>query len=145
MTEDESVIRQVVQRLEAAWNAADGAGFGASFTEDADFVNILGAHHTGRAAIAAGHEEILRTIYRGSRVSYTVERVRFIRPEVAVAFLRARLVSFLAVAPDDPRRASLGGASPREDVARPTMVLVKDRGTWKIVVFQNTRVAESTQ
>ncbi|HYM10529.1 MAG TPA: SgcJ/EcaC family oxidoreductase [Bryobacterales bacterium] len=142
MTNDEQAIYQMVQRLEAAWNAGDSAGFAAPFAEDADFVNVLGEHHNGRAAIEAGHRQLFETFYKGSHVTYTVEGIRSVRPDVAVAFIRARLSSRLAVTPDDPNRASHLGESTREDHARPTMVLAKDHGKWQIVAFQNTRVAQ---
>ena len=58
-------LESIVGQLEAAWNAMDGTAFAAPFADDADFVNIRGEHFRGRAAIAAGHVEIFRTIYNG--------------------------------------------------------------------------------
>jgi uncharacterized protein (TIGR02246 family) len=141
MSQDERDIQAIVCRCEAAWNAADGAAWSADFAEDADFVHILGDHHQGRAAIEAGHRHIFATIYKGSRVEYRLERVRFVRPDVAVAFVHARLWSRLAVAVDDPRREAHIGATMSESQARPTLVLAKARERWQIVAFQNTRVA----
>jgi hypothetical protein len=38
------------------------------FTEDADFVDILGRHHQGRSTIAAGHRHIIRVVsFRSGR------------------------------------------------------------------------------
>ena len=57
----------LIKRLQDAWNAADGAAFGAPFAPDADFVTIRGELHSGEA-IAAGHQQIFDTIYAGRSV-----------------------------------------------------------------------------
>jgi uncharacterized protein (TIGR02246 family) len=144
MSHDERAIHDIVARCEAAWNAGDGAAWAVSFTEDADFVDIRGAHSQGRAAIEAGHQRIFDTIYKGSRVEYRVDRLRLVRPDVAIAFLHARLWSRLAVAADDPRREARIGAAMTEQHARPTMILAKALDRWQIVAFQNTRVAPAS-
>ena len=76
MTNEERALHGMVYHLEAAWNAADSAAFAALFAEDADFVHILGGYYTGRAAIEAGHRMIFGTIYKGSTVRYSVEKIR---------------------------------------------------------------------
>ena len=73
MSQDERAIHDIVGRCEAASNAGDGAAWAAPFAEDADFVDILGAHHQGCLAIETGHRHIFATIYKGSRVQYRVE------------------------------------------------------------------------
>src|ERR1039457_3086676 len=88
MTGEERALHGMVYQLEAAWNAADSASFAALFAEDADFIHILGGYYTGRAAIEAGHRMIFGTIYKGSSVRYSVEKIRFLRPDVAMIFLR---------------------------------------------------------
>ena len=143
MHDAEQAIQQIVKQLESAWNAGDSVAYAAPFVDDADFVDVLGLHHNGRAPIEAGHRQIFDTIYRGSTVSYSVEGIRFVRPDVAIAFVRARLLSRLTVGVDDPRRTSQVGEGIREDHARPTMILAKNNGKWRIVGFQNTRIAES--
>ena len=143
MSHDERAIRDIVKGCEAAWNAGDGAAWVASFAEDADFVDLLGDRHQGRPAIEAGHRHIFATIYKGSRVEYRIDRLRFVRPDVAVAFVHARLWSRLAVAVDDPRREAHLGSTMSESQARPTMILAKAGDRWQIVAFQNTRVARA--
>ncbi|MBV9848213.1 MAG: SgcJ/EcaC family oxidoreductase [Armatimonadetes bacterium] len=125
---DGEAIHHIVARFVAAWNDGDSAAIAALFAEEADFINVLGAHDRGRASIEASHRFIFDTIYRGSRNRYTVETIRFIRPDVAVAFLRAHL-TFHA------------GERTGEIHARPTMVLAKEGADWRIVVFQNTKIA----
>ncbi len=129
MTSDERTLHQLVYQLEAAWNAADGAAFAEAFAEEADFIHILGGYYSGRAAIEAGHRMIFGTIYKGSTVRYSVEKIRFVRPDVAVVSLRQYLQFY-----ED-------GAA-RELQARPLLVLEKKDGLWEIVTLQNTRITE---
>ena len=127
--EDEAAIRAIVAGLEASWNAADGAGYGTAFAEDADFVNVYGHHFHGRAVIAAGHQQIFDTVYRGSRIAGTVEGVRTIGPGVALA----RVAYHLRIPRD--------GAE-HEARARATLVLTNGGTGWRIAAFHNTPIAE---
>ena len=142
MSSDEQDIHEIIRQMEAAWNAGNSAAFAAPFAEDADFVDILGRHHRGRAAIEAGHRQIFETIYRGSRNHYTVERIRFVRPDVAVGFIRARLLSWLGGAVDDARRRLRQGEAMSEAQASMALTLARNHDRWEIVAFQNTKIAE---
>ena len=126
ITDDAAAL---VTRLENAWNSADGAAFVAPFAEDADFVNVLGMHVRGRDAIAAGHEQIFRTVYAGSKVAYRVEGARLLRPDVALVHVQAGL--------DVP-----GGPMAGHHAARYSMVLTRDGGEWRIASFHNTVIRD---
>lgn len=141
---DEQAIRQIIQDMESAWNRGDSAAFVEHLADDADFIDILGMHHQGRERLEAGHRQILNTIYRGSRLQYTIEGIRFMRPDVAIAFLRGRMRSHLAVPVADPRRsAETMDEQWHEAQAHPTLILAKDNGAWRIVFHQNTHIAGS--
>ena len=103
----------------------DGEAFAAPFAEDADFVNIVGEHHRGRREIAAGHQAIFRDFYAGSTARLTVESVRQLRPDVALAHVASELT-----APTGPMAG--------RHVARFSIVLTRDRGVWEIASFHNT-------
>jgi uncharacterized protein (TIGR02246 family) len=130
MTSDEKALHEMVYHLEAAWNAADGQSFAEAFAEDADFIHILGGYYTGRAAIEAGHRMIFGTIYKGSTVRYSVEKIRFLRPDVAIVFLRQYL-------------QFQEGGTERDLEARPTLIAEKNDGGWRIVHMQSTRITET--
>lgn len=91
MMTEERPLQEVVEKLETAWNNYDSAAWAALFAEDADFIHILGGHFHGRNDIEQGHRMIFDTIYKGSRNSFTVEGTRFVRPDVAIVFVRAHL------------------------------------------------------
>jgi uncharacterized protein (TIGR02246 family) len=114
----------VVEQLERAWNAADGAAFGAEFADESDFVNVRGEHHRGATAIARGHEAIFASIYAGSRVDYRLELARPVAPGVVLAVAGATLE-----VPQGP----LAGTHE----ARMTLVIAEDG----ITAFHNTLIA----
>jgi uncharacterized protein (TIGR02246 family) len=127
MEQNEAAIRDVVKRVEAGWNAGDGEAFAAPFAEDADYVIVNGRHERGRATIAEGHKYIFSTIYKGSNNTFTVEDVRLLRPDVAVAHVH-HVLKFYA------------GETAQEAQARSTWVLTKTDGEWRIDAFQNTPI-----
>jgi uncharacterized protein (TIGR02246 family) len=142
VTEDEVQIHRVVKQLEVAWNRGDSCAFVVPFADDADFIDVQGEHHRGHAQIEAGHRQIFDTVYRGSQAAYAVERIRIVRSDVVIVFVRARLLSRLAVAADGHGRSSCVDCTVHEDYARPTLIMAKNHGKWQIIAFQNTRVAE---
>jgi uncharacterized protein (TIGR02246 family) len=124
--EARQVAEAVLQRLEQAWNAADGAVFAAPFTEDADFVDIRGDHHRTRDAIGHGHQQIMDTLYRGSRVRYALAQARRLAEDVILAHSSGTL--------DVP-----GGPMAGTHRATASLVLVPADGAWRIAAFHNTR------
>ena len=120
---------QFFANLQAAWNAADGAAFGAEFSEVTDFVTIRGEHlHGDTALIAAGHQGIFGTIYRGSTNTIELDRARAIAPGCLIVHGTSTLD-----APSGP----LAG----RHRAKMTAVLVEHEGTWKATAFHNTLIA----
>ena len=120
------IATDVARRLQDAWNAADGAAFGAPFAPDADFVAIRGDLHSG-PAIAAGHQAIFDTIYRGSTLRYEVLDARTIRGDVIVAHVKGAL-------------HAPGGPLAGDSEALATMVLADEGDGHRIVAFHNTLV-----
>jgi uncharacterized protein (TIGR02246 family) len=118
-----------VERLEQAWNIADGAAFGAQFADESDFVNVRGEHHRGATAIARGHQGIFDTIYADSTVRYRLELARELAPGVIMAVASATL--------DVP-----GGPLKGIHNSRFTMLIVEQGDYWRIAAFHNTLVAE---
>ncbi|HET7841508.1 MAG TPA: SgcJ/EcaC family oxidoreductase [Terriglobia bacterium] len=129
MTQDEQAITEIVKKLEGAWNASDSKTWTSHFAPDAVFIHIFGGQLDGHEAIETAHRAIFDTIYKGSRNHYTVQGIRFLRTDVALAFVEAHL------------QFSEGG-QPREIHARPTLTLVKQDARWLIAMFQNTRISE---
>lgn len=129
VSNDEQNLRDIVSGLEAAWNKSDSVAWAEFFAEDADFIHILGGYFNGRTTIERGHRAIFETIYKGSTNKFTVNRVRFISPDVAIVFLIAEL------------KVAREGLPPVVH-ARPTLVAKRGPDGWKIVAFQNTLITE---
>jgi uncharacterized protein (TIGR02246 family) len=125
--DDQQAASRIVAELERAWNAADGAGFGRPFRDDADFVNIRGEHFRTREIIARGHQAIFDTIYKGSTVRLEIMQTRALAPDVSLAHVRSSLN-----APTGP----LAG----DHVSLMTIVLTRQAGEWEIAALHNTLV-----
>jgi uncharacterized protein (TIGR02246 family) len=123
----EQIARDVLARLESAWNAGDGAAFGAPYQPDASFVTVRGevAHGPG---IGAGHAAIFATIYAGSTNRMELLEAQRVGDDVIVATSRNTL---------DAPHGPLAGVH----AAMSTSVLVRDGDDWRIAATQNTLVA----
>ena len=100
----------------------------AEFAEVTDFVNIRGEQfHGGSAVIAAGHQAIFDTIYRGSTNSIRLDRVR----QVVSGCLLVHGTSTLD-APTGPLEG--------RHQAKMSALLVELEGTWKATALHNTLI-----
>ena len=122
----ESIARDVLARLEEAWNAGDGTAFGAPYTPDASFVTIRGELAHG-PEIGAGHAQILTSIYAGSTNRMELLDAQRVSDDVIVATSRNTL---------DAPHGPLAGVH----AAMSTSVLVRTGGEWGIAATQNTLV-----
>ena len=123
-----AIAQGVMKRLEGAWNAADGAGFAEPFAVDADFVAIRGDLHTGRRAIAGGHQQIFDTIYAGSTVSLRVLQARELEGGPILTHVRGEI---------DAPAGPLAGRH-----AATASVVLEPRGDgYEIAAFHNTLVS----
>lgn len=123
-----TVARDFFASAETAWNHGDGQAFGSVFDDDATFVDIRGVAHEGARAIAAGHQGIFDTIYKGSTVRYQQETARPLSDTIVLARGRGTLT-----VPGGP----LAGVHE----ARNTVVLVQGEHSWRAVAFHNTVVS----
>ncbi len=124
---EEHALRGLVTQLANAWNQGDSEAWTALFAEDADLIHILGGHLRGHAEIERAHRAIFDTIYKGSTLKLTVEKIRPVTAEVAIVFLVGEL------------HITQAGVPPVLHT-RPTLVMHRTDGTWRIVAFQNTVV-----
>ena len=122
----EQIARDVLARLEAAWNAGNGGAFGAPYREDASFVTIRGELSHGEE-ITQGHAQILSSIYQGSTNRMELLEAQRLSDDVIVATSRNTLE-----APHGP----LAGVN----AAMSTSVLVRAGDEWRIAATQNTLV-----
>ena len=107
MTNEERPLYEIVEKLEAAWNTSDSVAWAVAFCRGRRLHSHSGrTFPRTRPRLERGHRTIFDTIYKGSRNSFKVEKVRFVRPDVALVFIRRQP----HVVPER-RRAAPSGAS----------------------------------
>jgi uncharacterized protein (TIGR02246 family) len=115
---DEAAIRSVVQRYVNARELRDPGAIEAIFTADADQHTTSGEWRHGRADVIRGSLES-STRNPGKR-SITVETIRFVTPDVAIA--------------DGPYEIASDGNVRRMWT---TIVLEREGGAWRIAAIRN--------
>jgi uncharacterized protein (TIGR02246 family) len=95
MTDEQGPLLEIVKKLEQAWNNGDSVAWIAQFLGDADFIHVLGGFFHGSRDIEHGHRTTFDTIYKGSHNRFQVEKVRFVRPDVAIVFIPGNLRWYL--------------------------------------------------
>ena len=119
-------------RMQRAWNDADGAAFGAVFSDDTDFVNIRGEHHRGDGTVVGqAHQALFDDVYAGSTVDYRPDIARLIAPGCVLVVASATLV-----APTGPLKGT--------NRSRITAAITDNDGRWTVTAFHNTLVREVT-
>lgn len=126
--------RAELERLERqqidSWGR-DGEAFAATFTEDADLVDVMGGHFHGRDTIAATMTEGFETFMAGTRMSEWQKRtVDFVTDDIAVVVTSGNGIL----------RDGMTECRP-EDLSIQTRVAVRQDGRWLFRAFQNTRIS----
>ena len=128
---DRGEIQALLDELTDAWKRGDASAYGARFLTDGTFTNVNGEFYVGREDFDRRHAEIFRGVFRGTTLAMTIGKLRFARPDVAIADVDTEISGSqlrpqgVAVAPDGVLRSRL------------LMVLVKDRGASWIAAYHN--------
>jgi uncharacterized protein (TIGR02246 family) len=117
---DERAIKAVIQEFLDARAANDPARLRAILTADVDQQQTSGATRRGRDAVVSGSLDTQRST--GGKRTISVESLRFVAPDVAVA---------------DGRYDSLGRADGTDRHMLTSMVLKREAGIWKIAAIRN--------
>ena len=83
MTSEERIER-LLRAFEDAWAARDGTAAARLFSEDAVFTTPTFERAIGRAAIARSEQQAYDTYFSGTRVRVAVERLVFLRDDLAL-------------------------------------------------------------
>ncbi|GAA0329477.1 SgcJ/EcaC family oxidoreductase [Actinoallomurus spadix] len=124
MNTSTAAVTAVLDRLTAAWNAGDGAAYGAEFTADATYITYVGTLYVGGAEIGAAHQALFESFLKGTRLTSEIVDVRFTGPDTAVVITRG-----------DVHKGRPGRLHKIQ-----TYTLVRqESGDWKVAAFQNTK------
>lgn len=126
--DDTTAVREVPQRIIAAWAQNDGDAFADVFTEDATMILPGGIYVTGREGIRAFMSAAYSGPYKGTRVFGEPVSAKFLGTEAAVLVTKGGVLTGkeTEVAP--------------ERAVRATWVLAKQDGRWLITAYQNTPI-----
>ena len=91
---EEPLIRKAVDAEEDAWNRGDARAFAARFQEEGSLTDVLGAVSRGRAEIERRQSELISTYFKGSRIALKVRKIRFLKPDVALAEIDTEVSGF---------------------------------------------------
>lgn len=124
-SEDEILVYNLYQELLKSWNDQNAANYAGLFSDNAFVVGFDGSEMEGKQEI----ETTLRGIFANHRTNSYVAKVREIRfLTTEVMLLRAASGLF---SPDNPAINTATNAIQ-------TMIAVKQKGNWRIALFQNT-------
>lgn len=126
--EDEAAIRAIVADVQTAFNTKDAKLMNAHFADDASVVTAMGKRIVGIDALREAAEQGMAGALADEYVRYDVTGVRFIRPDVALAYKQATATD----ADGEPIELDHSMIA--------LYVLVKDDGRWLIAARQNTLV-----
>jgi uncharacterized protein (TIGR02246 family) len=119
----DTAIRAVLQRSQEAWNAGDGAAYGACFTDDATDVTFVGTVYRGGQEIGAAHQALFDSFLKGTRLTIEIVEIRRYGDAAVVV-----------------TRGEVSKKTPKKLGKLATYTLVReDDGQWRIAAVQKTK------
>jgi len=120
--EDEQAIRKLIAEIEAGWNRHDAKAVSALATEDFDIVVPPGNYTGGRAENETGLQRSFSTVFKNARDTVTIDRIRFIRPDVALVDGTFEITG-----------SEIPGPPPK---GLQTLLLVREDGRWMVTALR---------
>lgn len=127
---DRQAIKDVASKYEKAWNEHDMDAMFDLFTEDSDWVNIVGMHWVGRADSKKAHQIFHATMFKDTPLKIDEIIIRKITNDTAVAVLTISMGDF----------ATPAGDMIKNSKDRMSLFLVKQKGRWLIAHGHNTAI-----
>ncbi|MFF0087273.1 SgcJ/EcaC family oxidoreductase [Streptomyces canus] len=119
---DDQQIRTIWARMAEGWAAGEATAFAADFATDCDFTTVRGDRHHGRTEVAAGHDRLFHSVYRGTTLRAEIHRIRTLRPGLSTVDVDSSVVG-----PDGTVIASTHALA----------VVEQSNGQWQIIAFHN--------
>lgn len=125
-------MQELAHGLVEAYNGKDAEAFGALFTDDAQFVNVLGDRRRGRDEIAESHRQAFTTVLAGTSLCREGLDVAALGSDLEVGVLEWRRER----AADAPPAGAPAGTGVMTLVAR------RDSDGWRLAAASNVPVTE---
>ncbi|TDB81617.1 MULTISPECIES: SgcJ/EcaC family oxidoreductase [unclassified Micromonospora] len=123
--EDEAAVRDVPQRIIAAWAAHDADAFAATFTEDGSMI-LPGLARHGRDEIRGFMAQAFAGPYQGTRVTGTPVAMKVLADDVVLVLTEGGVLA--------PGQTELAA----ERAVRASWLLVRREGQWLLTAYQNS-------
>lgn len=129
---DAAAVTTVLNHLTEAWNMHDMDAFVAETTPDVDWVNVVGMHWKGRAAVRKAHIAFHKGMFaKSTLMPAEITEMRELAPGVVLVVYISKIED-VGLTP--------GGTPYPSDGAIMTMVLVKTPDGWRIAHAHNTNI-----
>ena len=131
--DDEQTLRQIVQDLQEAWNNKSGEAFAANFATDHDYIVWDGQYfpRSSKESNAIGHQRLYDGPYKNFNIRLVTDKVRFIRPDVALVHVFSAGVF-------------KGGKMDNYPNLVMSILCEKKDDQWKIISFHNLNIEYDT-
>lgn len=128
---DEEAIKGLFTTMEKGWNTKSGETFSSIFADNHNYIVVNGLYFSkfSRKANAAVHQSLFDGVYKTTDIQVKVDRVDFLRPDLAV------VTAFAGQYPKE-------GALPKDPSAIMTVIVEKKNDTWQIISFHNHSLSE---
>lgn len=125
-------VQQLACSLVDAYNAKDAEAFGLLFTNDAQFVNVLGDRRRGRAEIVESHRHAFATVLAGTSLNAEALDVETVSKDLEIGVLEWRRER----SADAPAVGAPAGTGVFTLVAR------RDGDRWRLAAASNVPVTQ---
>jgi uncharacterized protein (TIGR02246 family) len=129
MPSDEAAIKANFEKFAAAWNKQDAKTMASMYAADGSLITPGGKEGWGSDAVEKLLEEAVTVTLKGSKTSFEVHKIRFLKPDIA--FVDATQIATGAISPD-------GKPMPEIKVHASGTLLKKDGNWW----FLDIRVCQ---
>lgn len=125
-TTDEQAVRNIVSTMETGWNNKSGETFASVFADVHDYIVVNGLYFPAftKKANAAVHQGLLDGVYKNTDVRLKVDKLTFIRPDLAMIHVLGG-------------RYTKGTTAPKDPEVIMTILAEKKNNEWMIISFHN--------
>jgi len=130
--QDEKALYNIVQTMEQGWNEKNGKLFASPFAPDHDYVVVSGIYFPNNTVEnnAMSHQRIFDTFYKNRDVELKLDKIRFVRDDLALVHMLGAQYDHNTPLPKDPK-------------VLVTMLIEKQKEGWKIISFHNSPIEVS--
>ena len=133
---DSLAIQQVLADEIISWNKKDAVMYASHFAQSGTFTNLLGMFFAGYDNFLNKHEEVFKTVFRGTNMRQQLVSIQFAYGDVAVVETITTVSGFSA--DGAPHGTSLDGKGNLN--TRLLQTMMKTGNDWKIIAYHNVDI-----